>query len=225
MGSGADAIFEVLNAVVPDVGWMVFFLISDIKTLYYIIFICLSGVGAFKNPAFYCFHVLDIVMRINILGYVIRSVTMNIGQVMVTFLLGAVFMWIYSVIGVYSFGYNQYIYGDSPDYTWPQTLADNFWQHLDYGLRGPPIFNSYASQSSEKYLFDISYQIFIIVIMVAIITGIIIDTFSDLRSEKADIENDQENVCFVCAIGREVFERNRLASDDLLCACTLVAYW
>lgn len=118
-------------------------------------------------------------------------------------------MWIYSVIGVYSFGYNQYIYGDSPDYTWPQTLADNFWQHLDYGLRGPPIFNSYASQSSEKYLFDISYQIFIIVIMVAIITGIIIDTFSDLRSEKADIENDQENVCFVCAIGREVFERNR----------------
>jgi hypothetical protein len=209
LGSGADALFEVLNAVIPDIGWTIFFLLSDIKTLYYLMFIIFSGLGLCTNPAYFCFHVLDIVMRISILGYVIRSVTMNIGQVLVTFLLGAVFMWIYSVIGVYSFGYNQYNYGDSPDYTWSESLANNFWQHLDYGLRGPPIFSSYADQAASKYVFDISYQIFIIVIMVAIITGIIIDTFSDLRAEKSEIENDQQNVCFVCAIGREVFERNR----------------
>lgn len=209
IGGGAEAVFEILSAVLPDFMWAAFFLLTDMKTLYYIAFVLFSVLGVFSSVAYFCFHVLDVVMRISILGYVIKSVTMNIGQVAVTFLLGAVFMWIYSVTAVYNFGYNQYNYGDSPDYTWPASLASTYWQHLDYGLRGPPIFESYDDQATQKYIFDISYQIFIIVIMVAIITGIIIDTFSDLRSNKAEVEDDQQNVCFICGLGREIFERNR----------------
>jgi len=210
VGNGADAIFEILNALLPKFVWAGFFLATDMKTIYYIAFVLFSVFGFAINPAFFCFHVLDIVMRIPILGYVIQSVTMNIGQVAVTFLLGAVFMWIYAVIAVYNFGYNQYNYGDSPDFEWPSSLASTYWQHLDFGLRGPPIFASYEDDATAKYLFDISYQIFIIVIMVAIITGIIIDTFSDLRAARGEVEDDQENVCFICGLEREVFERNRI---------------
>lgn len=210
LGAGADALFEIMCAITPNFGWAIIFLVGDYLTLYYILFIIFSALGIFVNPGFFCFHVLDIVTRISLLGYVIKSVTMNFGQVMVTFILGAVLMWIYSVVGVYCFGYNQYNYGDSPDFEWPGTLADSFWQHLDFGLRGPPIFSSYkGNMSVGKYIFDISYQIFIIIVMVAIITGIIIDTFGDLRAARGEIEADQENVCFICAIEREVFERNR----------------
>ena len=52
--------------------------------------------------------------------------------------------------------------------------------------------------------------------MVAIITGIIIDTFGELRGTKADIENDESNVCFVCSLKRDQFERQgRKFSDHI----------
>ena len=50
--------------------------------------------------------------------------------------------------------------------------------------------------------------------MVAIITGIIIDTFADLRTERNFIEDDIANRCFICSIGREIFERNRIKFRD-----------
>ena len=81
------------------------------------------------------------------------------------------------------------------------------------GLRSAPIFDQYDSSAAEKYLFDISYQVFIIVIMVAIITGIIIDTFSDLRVNRAAVQANQQNVCFICGHKREQFEKHRLVTS------------
>lgn len=52
--------------------------------------------------------------------------------------------------------------------------------------------------------------------MVAIITGVIIDTFSELRANKADIEDNQLNVCFICSLDREKFERKGLKFADHL---------
>jgi hypothetical protein len=214
LGNAASGIlFELANTFLPDLFWALIFLLIDLRTIYHFLFLAFSLLGLVYNPAFFCFHTLDIVMRIPILGYVIKSVTMNIDQVVVTFLLGAVLMWIYAVSGVYTFGYNQYNYGDSPDFEWPESLASAYWQHMDFGLRGPPIFSSYKYQSTAKYLFDISYQIFIIVIMVAIITGIIIDTFGDLRSARAEVLDNQQNVCFICGLSRQIFERNRCVSS------------
>ncbi len=58
------------------------------------------------------------------------------------------------------------------------------------------------------------FQIIIIIIMVAIVTGIIIDTFSEMRSQKAAIDDNQNNVCFVCSIQREKFERKNIKFAD-----------
>lgn len=44
--------------------------------------------------------------------------------------------------------------------------------------------------------------------MLNIFSGIIIDTFAQLRDEKADFENNRNNVCFICSIDRYEFDRN-----------------
>ena len=46
--------------------------------------------------------------------------------------------------------------------------------------------------------------------MVAIITGIIINTFQDLSSDNVSKEEDKENICFICSINRQIFERHRI---------------
>jgi hypothetical protein len=62
-----------------------------------------------------------------------------------------------------------------------------------------------------QWLTDITYFLIVIVMLLNIVFGIIIDTFSSLRAEKlAKLENTLE-VCFICSIDKQTFDR---ASDE-----------
>ena len=209
-----ESLYDLMDTLLPNEIWAMAFLLFDFQTTYYVIFVLCSAIGYFYSIAFYSFHILDIVFRIKLLRYVLKSVIMNVNQLLITLLLSVIVCWIYTIVGVYGFGFDTYGFPDSPDYDFKGTTYNMFWQHLDFGLSGPPLFNQYETAVPAKFLFDISYNLFIVVIMVAIITGIIIDTFADLRTERNAIEDDIMNKCFVCSLNREVFERARLKFRD-----------
>jgi hypothetical protein len=211
-----ENMYNLCDILFPNFVWALIFIVMDFQALYYGLFLTCSFLGNIYSVSFFCFHVLDLAFRIKLLQYVLRSVVVNINQVLTTLLLGIIICWIYTILGIYGFGFDQYAFPNMPntDYEFPTTIVSKFWQHLDFGLNGSPLWNSYAEYTTQKYLFDISYQIFIVVIMVAIITGIIIDTFADLRSERNFIEDDIANRCFICSLGREIFERNRIKFRD-----------
>jgi hypothetical protein len=157
----ATQIFRIICGYIPPVVWVTFLLMSDALFLYYLSFVAFSFLGVFLDVAFFAFHVIDIAQRIKLLGYVLRSVVINGDKVLVTLLLGAVLMWMYSVFGVYVYGFNQYSFGASTNYVWGNTLYNLFIQHLDFGLRSAPYFNDYnnVEYSVTKYIFDISYDV------------------------------------------------------------------
>jgi hypothetical protein len=198
----------------PDLPWKIWFLVTDPLTFYYIVYVILSIMGIAVSPAWFAFHVLDATVRVKLLNYVLRSVTVNYDQVLGTLFLGLLLVYLYAVVGYNAFGWNVYAYGDSPDSgaDWT-TLSDSFWEHFDFGLRGPPTFDD-GYDNKWKFVFSISYNILIILIMVAIITGIIIDTFGEMRAERNEISDDQNNNCFICSLPREVFERHRVQFSD-----------
>ena len=49
-----------------------------------------------------------------------------------------------------------------------------------------------------RYIFDYSYFFILIVIIFSILTGIIIDKFSELRSRTDELETDNKTLCFIC---------------------------
>jgi inositol 1,4,5-triphosphate receptor type 3 len=53
-----------------------------------------------------------------------------------------------------------------------------------------------------KFVFDCTFHILVIIIMVNILFGIIIDTFAQLRDEKQTKDDDKRNICFICNIDR-----------------------
>lgn len=105
------ATFKIVEGFTPSILWTIYFVLADPLMLYYTCFVLFSALGCFYHIAFFCFHVLDVVVRIELLGYVLKSVYQNGGQVVVTFMLGAVFVWIYAVIGVFCFGFSSYNLG------------------------------------------------------------------------------------------------------------------
>ena len=57
------------------------------------------------------------------------------------------------------------------------------------------------------FFFDLFYYIIVLLIFTAIVSGIIIDSFAELRVKNQEIRDDIHNTCFVCDIDREDFEQ------------------
>merc|ERR1719409_868897 len=55
--------------------------------------------------------------------------------------------------------------------------------HLDYGFRGGPVWNDTPHLTPMRLVYDYAYYMMVILILAAIISGIIIDTFADMRTK------------------------------------------
>lgn len=56
---------------------------------------------------------------------------------------------------------------------------------------------------------DMVFYITVILLIMNMINGIIISTFSELREEDEKTREDQENKCFICSLEREKFENKK----------------
>lgn len=64
-----------------------------------------------------------------------------------------------------------------------------------------------------REIMDIFYFLFIMVIMLNVIFGIVIDTFSDLRAKRDQRIEKTENFCFICGIEKQEFDRAADGAD------------
>lgn len=56
-------------------------------------------------------------------------------------------------------------------------------------------------------LYDVAFFVLIPVIMLAIVSGIIIDGFGASRDARNEVYEDQKNNCFICSLQSSKFER------------------
>jgi inositol 1,4,5-triphosphate receptor type 1/inositol 1,4,5-triphosphate receptor type 3 len=53
-----------------------------------------------------------------------------------------------------------------------------------------------------KFMLDTVYYVFFGLLFTNIVSGIMIDTFAELRDMRQKIEDDKKNFCFICGIDR-----------------------
>ncbi|CAD6191298.1 unnamed protein product [Caenorhabditis auriculariae] len=92
---------------------------------------------------------------------------------------------------------------------------------LNWGLRnGGGIGDVLRNVSPEEPMFywrivyDLSFFIVLIVIVLNLIFGVIIDTFSDLRDQKNDKEDTLKNTCFICGLERGKFDNRTVTFEE-----------
>lgn len=56
-------------------------------------------------------------------------------------------------------------------------------------------------------MFDITFFFFVIVILLAILQGLIIDAFGELRDQLQSVSDEMESNCFICGIQRETLDK------------------
>ena len=60
-----------------------------------------------------------------------------------------------------------------------------------------------------RIFYDITYFLICIIIMIDLVFGIILGTFSEMREEERVSDNDKINHCFLCHITREIIEKKK----------------
>ncbi|XP_066559872.1 ryanodine receptor 1b isoform X5 [Amia ocellicauda] len=192
--------------------WKFGVVFTDNSFLYLVWYLVMSLLGHYNNFFFAC-HLLDIAMGVKTLRTILSSVTHNGKQLMMTVGLLAVVVYLYTVV---AFNFFRKFYNKSEDEDEPDMKCDDMMTcylfHMYVGVRaGGGIGDEIEDPAGDEYelyrvVFDITFFFFVIVILLAIIQGLIIDAFGELRDQQEQVKEDMETKCFICGIGSDYFD-------------------
>ncbi|XP_071050495.1 ryanodine receptor isoform X2 [Onthophagus taurus] len=191
--------------------WKAGVTITDNSFLYSLWYFTFSILGNFNN-FFFAAHLLDVAVGFKTLRTILQSVTHNGKQLVLTVLLLTIIVYIYTVI---AFNFFRKFYVQEEDEEVDKKCHDMltcFVFHLYKGVRaGGGIGDEIEPPDGDDYevyriLFDITFFFFVIIILLAIIQGLIIDAFGELRDQLESVKNDMESNCFICGTSKEYFD-------------------
>ncbi|XP_014249566.1 ryanodine receptor isoform X2 [Cimex lectularius] len=192
--------------------WKAGVTITDNAFLYSFFYFIFSILGNFNN-FFFAAHLLDVAVGFKTLRTILQSVTHNGKQLVLTVMLLTIIVYIYTVIA-FNFFRKFYVQEEEDEVDKKcHDMMTCFVFHLYKGVRaGGGIGDEIEPPDGDDYevyriMFDITFFFFVIVILLAIIQGLIIDAFGELRDQLESVKEDMESNCFICGIGKDYFDK------------------
>lgn len=191
--------------------WKAGITITDNAFLYALFYFVFSAAGNFNN-FFFAAHLLDVAVGFKTLRTILQSVTHNGKQLILTVMLLTIIVYIYTVI---AFNFFRKFYVQEEDEEVERKCHDMltcFIFHLYKGVRaGGGIGDEIGDPDGDDYeayriIFDITFFFFVIVILLAIIQGLIIDAFGELRDQLESVKENMESNCFICSMEQSFFD-------------------
>jgi len=173
--------------------------------LYYQYWYFLISIIAIYEPVFYPFVLLDMIKQTPELVNVLKAVTLNFRQLILTMWLGVIIVYLFSV-GSFVF-YATYYDQDSMQYC--ENLWNCFFTTLNVGIRSGGGHMGIPGEEDYwvRMVMDMFFYLILIVILLNIIFGIIIDAFAELRDQRTEVLDDVHNRCYICGQERSLIEQ------------------
>ncbi|KAL3078921.1 hypothetical protein niasHS_014703 [Heterodera schachtii] len=189
-------------------------ILTNRQFLYRVCYLLCSASGVLFSPFFYAFLLIDVVLSFPMLKAILQSVTHNLQQLILTIMMTLVVVYLYTVVAFNFFRkfYVQEEEGGEPDRKCHYMLTC-FIYHFYAGVRagggiGDELESPYGDELEyARMLYDISFFFFVIVILLAIMQGLIIDAFGELRDQQESATEKLESNCFICDTSKETFDR------------------
>jgi hypothetical protein len=190
------------------------------KLLYYVVYLgaaLMAWIDPLNGPLFSSFHILSIFVRNETAFNIINAVIYPIRQLRTAGTVGVFLLYIFSMLQFYFFS------DDLPNDEC-SNLNTCFVYTINWGMRsggglGDVLEETYLQNNEggelnarahwyERTIFDLAFFLIIIIILLNIVFGIIIDTFSDLRSQKEAREDCKNEMCYICGISRSKHDQD-----------------
>jgi len=190
------------------------YLLEDPVVLMHLSYFLMAVAGTAVTPFILSYHLLDVVYGSEILQNVLRAVTFNGIQLLLTAFLALIILYFYACIE-FLIMRNNFNSEDFPDQRACDTMLDCYMVTVREGLLNGGGMADYMSGRSlhdkewyvARFVYDLSFFIVILIILMNIIFGIIIDTFSAMREMTESKIEDMKTTCFICSVDRYTFDK------------------
>jgi hypothetical protein len=183
---------------------------------YYVLFFAFSVAGLFSHGYFYIYHLLHIVQNNKDLQSAVNAVTYNGKSLLWVAFLTLTVVYIFSFFS-FIFFRRDYINDDG---MYCNSLLDCFATLIGNvdsgGIRdrigsGVQLANSTSYNDGQigRIVLDLMFWILIVTIMMNLVLGIIVDTFSQLREQQAFVDSEKTSKCFICSLPAYRFEKTK----------------
>eukprot|EP00928_Gymnodinium_smaydae_P003689 TRINITY_DN11302_c0_g2_i3.p1 TRINITY_DN11302_c0_g2~~TRINITY_DN11302_c0_g2_i3.p1 ORF type:complete len:421 (-),score=64.88 TRINITY_DN11302_c0_g2_i3:386-1648(-) len=215
INTGIEQFKEDNPGVVLGTGYLMFLTISfffqDEQLVFKLGLAMISFLGLHFDFLIFSVHLMDVCSQVETLSKVFAALFATWDQVVGTVGLGFSIQYVFLAIGFLTFS-SGYGFADKNPIDC-DALFECLLGHLDYGFRSAPVWAG-PGLNWWMLFFDYMYNLLVILILAAIISGIIIDTFANMRAELVERNDNQENNCFICSINRSVMERKMVKFDQ-----------
>ncbi|KAF2077069.1 hypothetical protein CYY_001636 [Polysphondylium violaceum] len=195
------------------------FLLTDLRSVYNIFAVVFSIIGVAYSPYFFAYHIFQFSLHTKALGIVISALSVNKKTLLV---MGIFILQANYLLSIFSYVFfNEKYIMDGNNFC--TTLFQCFISNLFYGLptQGQLVqfvsYNSYEPDTNTGTghtvawtAYNLVFYIIVSIILLNVILGIIVDTFGQLRDQRASTEEYKSNVCFICSIERETFQKKSI---------------
>ena len=189
-------------------------IIMDIQISYQMLYLIFTILGLVYHPFFYCFCLTYLIVRSKILINVLRAVYGPRKQIVLTLFLLIIVTYMFSILAYSQFhsDYNNSL-GNSCYSLWSCLVVTFDQSYKNDGAIGgflPSPFTPEVRKLDvqwDRVFFDYMFNLIIAVLLIEILSGIIIDKFSELREENEEKMKDNMSECFICGQSREELEK------------------
>jgi hypothetical protein len=170
---------------------------------YYLIYAVVSVMAIAGSSFLYAVLLFDVLMKNETAHNVLESVTRRKGQLCVTAFITILMIYVFSLFG--------WLFLPA-DYD--AETCDTLWRCMVKSMNAGLLYGELPNFGrSSKYLnrgfFDLAFFVVVLTVLLNIVFGIIIDTFTELREMKEAKEADKKSVCFICGLDRKHFDDYR----------------
>ncbi|EFC49132.1 inositol 1,4,5-triphosphate receptor 2 [Naegleria gruberi] len=171
-----------------------------------LIYFCMILIGIFVTPLAYIILTFEIIfLSPDGLLDIIVAIGQNYEKLFYTGVLTAFAMIVHTFL-MFSFKYDQFVFNKV--IVCKETLTC-FMSIVNYGLRGggfwEDITDPYPLDVTRIFI-DLYFSLLIIIILVNVVFGIVLESFSERREEKQELDEEKSGFCFICSNEKSRFD-------------------
>lgn len=185
--------------------WVLTYVFSDGRVLYYLACMVLSCLGVTTSPLFFSFHLTELLLRFSALQHVVQAVIRPWRRTLLVYIM--------MLVLIYYFGIVAYAYLDSYFSSYSDTLLMATITVYDAGFKNNGFIGGFlddwpsTSMDWARLFFDDLGNILILLVLLNVWAGLTKDSFTAIREQHEIDRNDRNCICFICGLDKEQLER------------------
>ena len=157
-----------------------------------LIFVIASFLGNFYGVEWYTIHIFDFFVNIPMLTNVFKAILMNLEVLTILSLLATAFIFVFNILSLST--YTPVIYEDEvPDEACEEVIGCV----LELYTSGA-IGDSMDEFVLGRFIFDMVYFVFMELLFMNLVSGIMVDAFTELRGQDDARDTDKKGQCYIC---------------------------